>query len=63
VLAPLAHAILYGGAPWSRLASQRIGRVLWNDPGTGVIRHANAGYSLAVQCARENGLDLPGITR
>jgi len=42
-------------------AARRIGRVLWNDPATGVMRHADAGYNDAVDCARENGLDLPGI--
>ncbi len=42
-------------------ASQRIGRVLWNDPATGVMRHADAGYPDALACAREHGLDLPGI--
>ena len=36
-------------------------RVLWNDPATGVMRHADAGYDIAVACAREKGLDLPGI--
>jgi urocanate hydratase len=40
-------------------ARERIGRVLWNDPGTGVMRHADAGYDIARDCARENGLDLP----
>ncbi len=42
-------------------AAQRIERVLWNDPATGVMRHADAGYDIAIDCARENGLDLPGI--
>ncbi|MFQ5624749.1 MAG: urocanate hydratase [Paracoccaceae bacterium] len=42
-------------------AARRIGRVLWNDPATGVMRHADAGYGIAVECARENGLKLPGI--
>ncbi|WP_166418949.1 urocanate hydratase [Cochlodiniinecator piscidefendens] len=42
-------------------AERRIGRVLWNDPATGVMRHADAGYEIAKDCARENGLDLPGI--
>ncbi len=42
-------------------AARRIERVLWNDPASGVMRHADAGYELAVACARENGLDLPGI--
>ncbi len=42
-------------------AAKRIERVLWNDPATGVMRHADAGYDVAVQCAREQGLNLPGI--
>ena len=42
-------------------AATRIERVLWNDPGTGVMRHADAGYDIAVQCAREQGLKLPMI--
>ena len=42
-------------------ARRRIERVLWNDPATGVMRHADAGYELAIDCAREHGLDLPGI--
>jgi urocanate hydratase len=42
-------------------ASKRIARVLWNDPGTGVMRHADAGYDEAIQCAKEQGLDLPSI--
>jgi urocanate hydratase len=40
-------------------AARRIERVLWNDPGTGVMRHADAGYETARQCAREQGLKLP----
>lgn len=40
-------------------ASQRIARVLHNDPATGVMRHADAGYDIAKQCAAEQGLDLP----
>jgi len=40
-------------------AARRIERVLWNDPATGVMRHADAGYETAIQCAREHGLDLP----
>jgi urocanate hydratase len=40
-------------------AARRIARVLRNDPGTGVMRHADAGYDAARRCARENGLDLP----
>jgi len=42
-------------------AAKRIERVLWNDPASGVWRHADAGYELAVQCAREKGLKLPRI--
>ena len=42
-------------------ADKRIARVLWNDPGTGVMRHADAGYEIAKQCAREMGLKLPLI--
>jgi len=40
-------------------ADKRIARVLWNDPGTGVMRHADAGYEIAQDCAREQGLNLP----
>mgnify|MGYP002622464224 CR=1 FL=1 len=40
-------------------AARRIGRVLWNDPATGVIRHADAGYEEAIACAREHGLKRP----
>jgi urocanate hydratase len=42
-------------------AAQRIARVLWNDPATGVMRHADAGYEEAITCAREQGLDLPSL--
>jgi urocanate hydratase len=40
-------------------AARRIERVLWNDPATGVMRHADAGYEIAIECAREQGLELP----
>jgi urocanate hydratase len=40
-------------------ADKRIARVLWNDPGTGVMRHADAGYEIAKACAKEQGLKLP----
>ncbi|MCM5560214.1 urocanate hydratase [Pleomorphomonas sp. JP5] len=40
-------------------ADRRIARVLHNDPATGVMRHADAGYDIAVECAREKDLDLP----
>ncbi len=42
-------------------AAKRIERVLWNDPATGVMRHADAGYELAIECAHEKGLDLPMV--
>ena len=42
-------------------ASERVARVLWNDPASGVMRHADAGYELAIDCAREHGLDLPSL--
>ncbi|BBW90215.1 urocanate hydratase [Pseudoalteromonas sp. PS1M3] len=40
-------------------AKARVGRVLWNDPATGVMRHADAGYDIAKNCAKEQNLDLP----
>ena len=42
-------------------ADRRIERVLWNDPASGVMRHADAGYEDAIECARQHGLRLPGI--
>jgi urocanate hydratase len=42
-------------------ADRRIANVLWNDPATGVMRHADAGYDSALDCAREHQLNLPGI--
>ena len=42
-------------------AARRLQRVLWNDPATGVMRHADAGYAEAIDCAKEQGLDLPMI--
>ncbi len=42
-------------------AARRIARVLWNDPATGVMRHADAGYEEALACAKEKGLDLPSL--
>ena len=44
-------------------AARRIERVLWNDPGSGVMRHADAGYEDAIRCAREQDLDLPMLGR
>ena len=40
-------------------ADRRIARVLWNDPATGVMRHADAGYDKAIDCAQEHDLNLP----
>ncbi|MHB1896095.1 MAG: urocanate hydratase [Metallibacterium sp.] len=45
----------------SEAAAARIARVLWNDPGSGVMRHADAGYPDAVACAREQGIKLPMV--
>ncbi len=45
----------------SEEADKRIARVLWNDPGTGVMRHADAGYEIAKACAKEQGLKLPMV--
>ena len=42
-------------------AARRLERVLWNDPATGVMRHADAGYDEAIACAKEQGLDLPMV--
>ncbi|MDQ9092761.1 urocanate hydratase [Pseudoalteromonas haloplanktis] len=44
-------------------AAARVGRVLWNDPATGVMRHADAGYDIAINCANEQGLDLPMLNK
>jgi urocanate hydratase len=43
-------------------ADAKLGRVLTNDPGTGVMRHADAGYPEAVEHARRTGMNLPGVT-
>jgi urocanate hydratase len=53
------HAGLVIVCDGSEAADKRIERVLWNDPGTGVMRHADAGYEDAIDCAREHGLHLP----
>lgn len=47
----------------SEAADRRLERVLWNDPATGVMRHADAGYETALDCAREHGLNLPAILK
>jgi urocanate hydratase len=43
-------------------AARRIERVLWNDPASGVMRHADAGYDEAIACARAHGLKLPSLS-
>ncbi len=53
------HAGLVIVCDGSDAAAKRIERVLWNDPATGVMRHADAGYESAIDCAREQGLKLP----
>lgn len=53
------HAGMVIVADGTDKAAERLARVLHNDPGTGVMRHADAGYELAKQCAKENGLWLP----
>jgi urocanate hydratase len=55
------HAGLVIVCDGSEPAAKRIRRVLWNDPATGVMRHADAGYETAIACAREQGLRLPMI--
>jgi urocanate hydratase len=56
------HAGMVIVADGTKEAGARLERVLTADPGTGVMRHADAGYDLAIECAKEKGLDLPGIT-
>ncbi len=53
------HAGLVVVCDGSEAADRRIERVLWNDPATGVMRHADAGYEEAIACAREHDLNLP----
>lgn len=55
------HAGMVVVCDGTEAAAARIARVLWNDPATGVMRHADAGYELALTVAREKQLDLPGI--
>ena len=57
------HAGLVIVCDGSEEADRRIARVLWNDPGSGVMRHADAGYPEAIECAREHGLNLPMVGR
>jgi urocanate hydratase len=55
------HAGMVVVADGTPEAARRLERVLWNDPATGVMRHADAGYEIALDCAREKGLRLPAI--
>ncbi len=55
------HAGLVIIADGSASADRKLARVLWNDPATGVMRLADAGYEEAIACARDKGLKLPGI--
>ena len=53
------HAGVVTVADGTPAAAQRLTRVLWNDPASGVMRHADAGYPQALATARRHGLDLP----
>lgn len=55
------HAGMVIVADGSEAAARRLVRVLTNDPASGVMRHADAGYQIAIDCAREHGLDLPMV--
>ena len=56
------HAGMVVVADGTADAARRLERVLTSDPGTGVMRHADAGYPEAIAAARRHGIDLPGIT-
>jgi len=56
------HAGMVCVADGTDMAERRLSRVLTTDPGTGVMRHADAGYDAAIDVAREQGIDLPMIT-
>jgi urocanate hydratase len=55
------HAGMVAVADGTAMADRRLERVLTADPGTGVMRHADAGYELAIDTARERGVDLPMV--
>jgi urocanate hydratase len=55
------HSVMVIVADGTEDAAKRLERVLWNDPATGVMRHADAGYGIAIDCAKEHQLDLPAI--
>ena len=56
------HAGMVVVADGSEAAAGRLGRVLRTDPGTGIMRHADAGYDEAIDFARKNDINLPGLT-
>jgi len=56
------HAGMVAVAEGTPLSREKLSRVLTTDPGTGVMRHADAGYDEAIETARAKGIDLPGIT-
>ena len=53
------HAGMVVLADGTEAAERKLARVLWNDPGSGVMRHADAGYDIAIETAKRHGLDLP----
>ena len=55
------HAGVVIVADGTKEADKRLGRVLWNDPATGVMRHADAGYDIAKNCAHQHELNLPMV--
>ena len=57
------HAGLVVVCDGTEAAARRIARVLWNDPATGVMRHADAGYAAAIGVAKAKGLHLPMLGR
>jgi urocanate hydratase len=55
------HAGMVICADGTKEAAKRLERVLTNDPASGVMRHADAGYETAIDCAKRNGLNLPMV--
>ena len=53
------HAGMVALADGTEDAARRLARVLWNDPASGVMRHADAGYDIAIETAKAHGLNLP----
>jgi urocanate hydratase len=56
------HAGMVSVADGTEMGDRRLARVLTADPGSGVMRHADAGYDLAIATAKERGVDLPMVT-